>query len=116
MKTIETINRPFDYTVEKLWAEIHTDCENIDTATEAVRSALSKAERVYKVGILATGEIREESETGHYYDGDAVTGERLDAIVSFVKKEGNCILTMDGNRITNVRIFAMVATLISRRA
>jgi len=27
MKTIETINRPFDYTVEKLWAEIHTDAE-----------------------------------------------------------------------------------------
>ena len=110
---MKTVERSYDFTVEKLWASIHTGFYNLDVRTEEVRSTMAKAERIYKVGILATGEIREMSATGHYYDSEAVTRERLQAIVAYIEKEGRCNLSMDANRITNVNAYGVMAASIA---
>jgi hypothetical protein len=110
---MKTIERAYNFSVENLWANINTGFYNLDVRTEEVRATISKAERIYKIGVLATGEIREMSTTGHYYDGEAVTGERLQAIVAYIEKEGRCNLSMDANRITNVNVYGVMAASIA---
>lgn len=110
---LKTVNKTYEYSVEELWANINTGFYNLDVRTEEVRATISKAERIYKIGVLATGEIREMSATGHYYDGEAVEGERLEAIVAYIKKEADCGIELDGNRITNIKIYRVESSVLT---
>lgn len=110
---LKTVNKTYEYSVEKLWAELETGFANLDSRKNEVRAAMSKAERIFKVGIIATGEIREYSNDGHVYNGEAVEGERLEAIVAYIKKEADCGIELDGNRITNIKIYRVESKVLT---
>ena len=99
------MQRTFDTTVEKLWETLKTNIESIDERLTEIREAFTRVEKVFKVGIIMTGEIREYSESGHVYDAEGVSGERLTEVVKYIERTGNCKITTNGNTITNISYY-----------
>lgn len=94
--------KEYKVTVEGLWGNIHSGNERYDKRTEIIRQAFCKAERLFDLGVLMTGVIKERSETGHFYNGNEASPSKATEIIAFIENEAKCIITSSASTITGI--------------
>lgn len=94
--------KEYKTTVEGLWGVIKSGDAKLDKRTELIRQAFCDAERMFNIGFLMTGQMKEKSATDHFYDGDAPASNKVREALEYIENEAKCIITSKSNTITGI--------------